>query len=251
MATIAGIRSRLIPTKLTGVGANARSDDYGDLFHAPVSTPAQTQAWEGSRFTALATPVVAGTGVVLGSYPTAFSDTLKIAVCITNNEAAAGKSIILDYITGRVITADTNGTSLVARAEIDSTNRYSSGGTALTVANQTPGATSPVSVATVKVGDVTCAAAGTYRTHLGMQLLKKRAAPTLTVDDTIVFSFGTIGAAIPTGVANQLITTLTAQAVPFGPAVIPPGGSFMLQLAIPAGDTAPASFNWQCGWSER
>lgn len=252
MANVAGVIKSPIPAKAAeGTNARVRVDAYGDQYQVPVLSGPQAQAWEGSRFTALATPVAAGTGVVLGSYPTAFSDTLKIAFCLTNGEIAGGKSIVLDYITARVITADTNGTSLVARCEIDSTNRYSSGGTALTVANQTPGANAAPSLASVKVGDVTCAAAGTYRTHLGMQLVKKRSAPVLTVDDTYLFSFGTVGASIPTGVAGALITTLASQAVPFGPAVIPPVGSFMLQLAIPAGDTAPASIQWQAGWSER
>lgn len=228
-----------------------RVDGTGAAFHIPLLTPTQAQAFEASRFTAMATPVAAGTGVVLGSYPTAYSDTLKIAVCITNGELAGGKSLVLDYVRGRVVTADTNGTSLVARAEVDSTNRYSSGGTALTVANALPGSTATASLASVKVGDVTCAAAGTYRTHLGHTLIKKRSAPTLTVDDCYLFTFGGAGGYTQTAVAGQLITTLTTNVVPFGPAVIPAGGSFMLQLGIPAGDTAPASFCWDMGWSER
>lgn len=250
MALIYGNRSKAIPAKGVNVTAPARVSDQGDQFQIPVLSAAQAQAWEGSRFTALATPVVAGTGVVLGM-ATAFSDTLKHAVVITNNEVAGGKSIVLDYILARVIVADTNGTSLVARAEIDSTNRYSSGGTALTVANQTPGATAPASLATVKVGDVTCGAAGTYRTHLGMQLIAANAAPVLVIDNTYLFSFGTIGASVQSVVAGAVITTLASYSVPFGPAVIPPVGSFMLQLAIPAGDTTASQWQFQCGWSER
>ena len=51
--------------------------------------------------------------------------------------------------------------------------------------------------------------------------------------------------------AWQLITTLQETGVPFGPAVVPAGGSFMLQLASVAGDTAPASLCWEAAWAER
>lgn len=252
MATIAGIVKSIIPSKgAESANKQVRVSAYGDAFQIPVLTPAQAQAYESSRFYTMAAPVAAGTGVVLGSYPTAYSDTAKIAVCITNADVAGGKSIILDYLRARVVTADTNGTSMSVRCEIDSTNRYSSGGTALTPANAVPGASATASIGTVRVGDVTCAAAGTYRTHIGHTLVKKRSAPNLTVDDTYIFTFGGAPGLTPNGVAGTLITTLTTNVIPFGPAVIPPAGSFMLQLAIPAGDTAPASLCWECAWAER
>lgn len=255
MANIAGrVASAIVASASKAAEASnkqLRSSAYGDLFHIPVLAVPHAQAGEGSRFAAMATPVLAGTGVVLGSYPTVYSDTAKIAVCITNNEAAGGKSLYLDFLRARVITADTNGTSIAVRAEVDSTNRYSSGGTALTPANVLPGASAPASVATMRVGDVTCAAAGTYRTHVGHTLVKKRSAPCLTVDDTYIFTFGGSAGLTQTAVAGQLITTLTTNVVPFGPAVIPPAGSFMLQIVIAAGDTAPASLCWEAFWAER
>lgn len=251
MGLFSGTRATRLPTKQSTTYAPARVSDQGDQYVIPLFSGSQAQALEGSRFTAMATPVVAGTGVVLGSFPTAYSDTLKIAVCISNGESAGGKDYVLDYLRARVIVADTNGTSITARAEVDSSNRYSSGGTSLTVANCTPGAAAATSLATVKVGDVTCAAAGTYRTHLGHTLIKKRAAPNLTVDDTYIFTFGGVGGLTPTAVAGQLITTLQETVVPFGPAVVPAGGSFMFQIAIVAGDTTPAQLCWEAAWCER
>lgn len=251
MGLLSGIRSIAIPAKASGTNVSKRLTDYGDDFHVALLTAPQGAAWEGSRFAAMATPVVAGSGVVLGSFPTVYSDTAKISVLIKNAEAAGGKSYVLDHLRARVIVADTNGTSMTVRAEIDSKDRTSSGGTALTVGNVNPGANQPVSAAVVTVGDVTCAAAGTFRTHLGHTLIKKRSAPVLTVDDTYVFTFGGGASLTPSAVAGQLITTLQETVVPFGPAVIPPGGSFILQLAIVAGDTTPAQLCWEAFWTER
>lgn len=251
MGLFSGVRNTRIPTKSAFSYVPFRASDQGDQFVVPLFSGTQAQAWEGCRFTAMATPVLAGTGVVLGSYPTVYSDTAKIAVCITNGEAAGGKDYVLDYLRARVITADTNGTSIAVRAEVDSINRYASGGTALTVANVTPGAAAAASLASVKVGDVTCAAAGTYRTHIGHTLVKKRSAPNLTVDDTYIFTFGGVSGMTPTAVAGQLITTLQETVVPFGPVCIPAAGSFMLQIVIAAGDTAPASLCWEAAWAER
>lgn len=257
MANMAGRVLEAVQTSAQKIGVGSggnrafRSSSNGELWDIPVMTAAQAQAYEGSRFTALHAPAVGGSGVVLGSYPTVFSDTLKIAVCVVNKESAGGKSYILDYIRGRVIVADTNGTSVMATAEIDSTNRYSSGGTALAVANANPGASAPVSAALVYVGDVTAAAAGTYRTHIGQAVVKVKSAPCLYANEQYLFSFGQMGGGIPNGVAGTLIASASTQNVPFGPAVIPPGGSLLFKLAIVAGDTTPAQFDWDLGWSER
>lgn len=250
MATIQSIVRSLLPAKLgEGLNKQVRSTPYGDVFDVPVFTAPQAQAWEASRYVARAAPVAVETGVVLGSYPTAFSDTLKYAVSIQNAEPAGGKTYVIDYLRCRVVTADTNGTSMIARAEVDLIKRYSSGGTALAFANVNPAG--PVSNAVVFVGDVTCVAAGTARAHVGCTLVKKKAAPQLIVDDRYLFSFGGIGAQITNSVAGSLITTLTENTVPFGPCAVPPGGNFLFQLAIPAGDTAPASLAWELAWIER
>lgn len=251
MTVISALRNTLLPTKGTGTNATLRASDYGDQFVLSGLAEAHTQALEGSRFSARAIPAVAGTGVVLGSFTTVFSDTLKQALVLTNGESAGGKTYVVDYIKARVIVAGTTTTSVEAAAEVDTITRTPSGGTSLVVYKTNPATTAPASLAAVKVGDVTTIAASANRQHVGQQLVKKCAAPVVVVDETFIFTFGNVNQAVAAVTAGPVATTMIGGSYPFPSAAVPPGGAFIFKLAHIANATTPPQYDFEISWVER
>lgn len=251
MSLTSGLRNALLPTKQTTTNVTARVDDYGGQFVIEGLAAAHTQAYEGSKFSARAIPAVNGTGVVLGSFTTVFSDTAKQALVLTNNEAATGKTYVIDYVKARVIAAGSTTTSVEAAAEVDTTNRYTSGGTALVVYKANPSLSAPASLATCKVGDVLTAAASANRQHVGQQLVKKCAAPVIVVDETFIFTFGNTNQNVAAVTAGPVATTMIGGSYPFPAAAVPPGGSFIFKLAHIANATTPPQYDFEISWVER
>lgn len=252
MATIQGIINSLLPSKGTeAANKQVRVDAYGNVAVNEAMIGPQFQAFEGSRFSARAIPAVTGTGVVLGSFTTVFSDTAKIALTLTNNEAAGGKTYVVDYIKARVIAAGSTTTSVEAAAEVDTSLRYTSGGTALVVYKSNPATTAYTSTATVKVGDLTCAAASANRQHIGQQLVKKCAAPVIVVDETFLFTFGNVNPNQAAVTAGPIATTMIGGSYPFPAAAVPPQGTFLFKLAHIANATTPPQYDFEIGWVER
>lgn len=251
MALISALRSALLPTKGTGTNQTLRADDYGNQFVLDGLIAPQTQAYEGSRFSARAIPAVTGTGVALGSFTTVFSDTAKNALVLTNNEVTGGKTYVIDYVKARVIVAGSTTTSVEAAAEVDTTNRYTSGGTALVVYKANPSTSAPASLATCKVGDITSPAASANRQHVGQQLVKKCAAPVIVVDETFIFTFGNVNTTAAAVTAGPVATTMIGGSYPFPGAAVPPGGSFVFKLAHVANATTPPQYDFEVAWVER
>lgn len=251
MGLISGVRSAILPTKGSSTNQTFRSDDYGHQFVNEALMAPHTQAAEGSRFSARAIPAVTGVGVALGSFTTVFSDTAKIALTLVNGEAVGGKTYVLDYIKARVIVAGSTTTSVEAAAEVDTINRYSSGGTALVVYKANPSTSAPASLATVKTGDITCVAAGANRQHVGQQLVKKCAAPVIVVDETFIFTFGNLNQTQAAVTAGPIATTMIGGSYPFPAAAVPPGGSFLFKLAHVANATTPPQYDFEIAWVER
>lgn len=251
MALFGGLRGALLPTKSSATNVTSRVDDYGGQFTVPGLVPAHTQAYEGSHFVARAIPAVGGTGVVAGSFVTVFSDTAKLSLSLRNNEVAGGKTYILDFVKARVIVAPTNCTSVEARAEVDTINRYTSGGTALVVYKGNPSASAPASLATVFSGDITAPAAGSARQHVGQSLVKKVAAPCLVVGETFLFTFNGAGASSPNVAAGPVAATAIGSTIPLSPCSVPPVGTFLFQIATIAADTTAMQWDFEIGWTER
>lgn len=251
MGLISGLRSAVLPTKQTGLNATGRTDDYGNLFTVPGMLAPDAQAFEGSKFVARGIPAVGGVNVVLGSFPTVFSDTAHLSLSLKNGEAAGGKTYVIDYIRARVTAAGSTTSSVEARAEVDTINRYTSGGTALVVYKANPTASGPSSLATVFSGDITAPAAGSNRQHVGQCLVKQAAAPCLVVNETFLFTFGAIGQQLTYVGAGPVATTAITATYPFNAAAVPPGGTFLFQLALVANATTPAGFDLEIGWAER
>jgi hypothetical protein len=251
MGLISGVRNTILPAKGASTNATSRVDDYGNNFVLDGLLAPHTQALEGSRFTARAIPAVGGVGVVLGSFPTVFSDTAKIALTLRNGEAAGGKSYVVDYVRARCIAAGANTTSVEAAAEVDTSNRVVSGGTALVVYKANPATAAPASLATVTSGDITCAAASANRQHVGQVLVRKSAAPCLIVEDLFTFSFGAVGSQLVGDVAGPVATTQISANYHLNACAVPPGGTFLFKLALIANSATPAQFDFEIGWVER
>lgn len=251
MALISGLRNTLLPAKQSTTNVVSRVDDYGGSFVIDSMLAPDTQALEGSKFVARAIPAVGGVNVVLGSFPTVFSDTLKLSLSLRNNEVAGGKSYVIDYIRARCTAAGSTTSSVEARAEVDTINRYTSGGTALVVYKANPSTSASASLATAFSGDITAPAASVNRQHIGSCLVKKAAGPCLVVDETFLFTFGTIGQQLPYVAAGPVATTMIAASYPFSSACVPAGGTFLFQLALIANATTPAGFEFEIGWAEK
>lgn len=251
MGLISGVRSALLPAKGTGTNQTLRVDDYGNQFMLDGLIAPHTQAYEGSRFSARAIPAVGGVGVVLGSFTTVFSDTAKNALVLTNNEATGGKTYVIDYVKARVTVAGSTTTSVEAAAEVDTLNRYTSGGTALVVYKANPSTSAPASLATCKVGDVLSPAASVNRQFVGQQLVKQCAAPVLVVNETFIFTFGNINQTAAAVTAGPIATTMIGGSYPFPAAAVPPGGSFVFKLAHIANATTPPQYDFEIAWVER
>jgi hypothetical protein len=233
-----------------GVNALERVGSYGDNMVLQGQIAPDVQALQASKYQALTAPAVTPVGVAMG-IQVAFSDTANIAFIIVNGASAGGKRIIMDYILVRITAAGTTTTSSEAAFEVDPSNRYSSGGTSLTVANVTTDSTQASVTSQVRHGAITAAAAGGSRKWLWQRIIRRAAAPVWIVNDQVHFSFGSPGAYIHgANVISSTDANGTAYTWPVPPAVIGPGGSGLLHIANVANATTPPSISVEAGWYE-
>lgn len=252
MGLISGVRNTLLPTKGTGTNQSLRVDDYGGLFSLQGLPAGLTAALEGSVFVARHAPAAGGTGVALGIV-TSFVDTTP-ALVLTNAEATGGKTYLPLYIRARITAAGSSSTSAEISAEVDNTNRYTSGGTALTSTIAPTNAVSgPASNATLVVGAITAAAAGSRRRFVGAAVVKIAASPLWIVQDVVTITFGGVPQFAQTAavVASDTAAPTVNSHVPLAACAVPPGGSFVLNWVNVANATTPPSVEFEMAWVER
>lgn len=109
-------------------GAPGRRDAYGGGYTLPVSTGRHNLAVEGSYYS-FVTPTP-GTGVVAGVVTT-FVETTPSLVIYNGSPY----DLVMDFIRETCTVAPVGGTRVRRTITIDDGNRYSSGGTALTINN--------------------------------------------------------------------------------------------------------------------
>ena len=198
----------------------------------------QAVAEEGTSYVALGTP---GTGIAGHAAPTTF-DATKPILLVYNG----GNYNIYPLYLRLALTAASVGNTVERFTQvIDTGNRFSSGGTALTKAN-TNMASSTASGATITAGAVVATAASgsartvanqTYRTVLGV------------VGDVYAFNWGHEQGNDPA----SLITSGTAIAnvvFSYAPICIGPNQSFLIHQWAAAQSAAP-SFEFEFGYAER
>lgn len=249
MPQIYGVTRRDQPAKSAeGVNQQARVGGRGELVVIPVTQGTYPLADEGGYFTAVnPTP---GTGII-HALTTAWSATAAL-FCLRNTDGEGAKRIYLDYVKLMCLgTAPTATTSIRLAITIDNTNRFSSGGTAITPKNVNMDS-SQATIAALNFGAVVLTAASGSVRDISREAQPPRAAPALVSGDTFFYNFGqvnsealgTVGAAAPaTAPAN-----FTA-AMP--PVVIGGGDSLNFHLYYPAAATTAPTYEFEIAWWER
>lgn len=219
-----------------------RCSRRGDLGVYPVGKGVYGLCDEGSYF--VATNPTPGTGIA-GIAASDGNNDLENLICVYNAAtAAAGTRIYLDYLQLLVTAAGTNGTTTEWVSKIDDSDRYTSGGSAITEVNCNMDSTESTS-ARLHFGALVSPAASNQRL-VGHGTLRSVIA---VVEDTYTFDFG----AGVSGMTSSLQTTGTAVAhiyVPHAPVILGPGDSWLFQINA-ASQTAASSFEFQLGFWER
>jgi len=222
-ALIKGIVSRILPSSnpdSTNTDVALRQHTYGELMTMPVVRKSHVLADEGSYFvlhnnqTAIAPPTA-----------TAFVATTPTLV-LTNLDPV--KRMYIDYISLSVVTAFTAASAtgtMYGAIVLDNSavGRYTSGGTQLTTAPQSPNM-AVMSTAQVNAyfGAITAtAASAAARTIVGQKVLRPAASATAVtvIGDTIIMNSGGVEAAV-----NGSITLLNPNiiSVPIPPIILAP-----------------------------
>jgi len=129
---------------------------------------------------------------------------------------------------------------------LDTSLRYSSGGSALTGASVNTGySTAPQ--ASINFGAVTATAASGGVRLLGRDIIKTQAAPCWVVGDEVFIKCENTDT--PAGATNGAATAIYP--APCGPVIIAPGHSFLLYQWNTANATTPPSWEVEIGWWER
>jgi hypothetical protein len=252
-ALFKGLVSRAVPSRNPDSFNNdvaLRQGSYGEIYNQPLVRKAHNLADEGTYFTANN----AQTGIAMTAGAT-FSATAPFIVITNNASVASGTRCYLDYI--NLVSTAAGGAastlvSLNATVVIDSTLRYTSGGTTLARPVNPNMDSATASISTVYCGAITSpAASGSARTIVGNRVIRPAVSATVmtVVGDSINLNFGGVE-----GGANGSITVANASIIPVSlpPIVIGPQSSALIYL-WQNGATTPtaASFTPEVGLWER
>lgn len=237
--------------ELDGTDVDPRLSRYREQMMVPSILTKHPLADEGSYFVANN----GQTGIATAAAPVAFSATNPFLVIFNgaNPSDDFAPRLYLDYAMLMVTAAGTAGTSVQIAITKDLGNRYTSGGTDLTLAIANTGPTSSGSLTRVYAGNITASAASSNaKTVVGNRTLKNMTAPAPTIGDQYTLRSGAAD------MAENLIysnagTTLTqvlnmTQSVP--PIIIGPNESLLIHLWIVT-QSAASSYAPELGWWER
>ena len=209
-----------------GGGRDTAFADAGNYFFAMTPTP--------------------GTGIISGGSVQAFTETTPYLV-LYNGNVGGGPNIYPMFMRTHVtVVGATAGVALFYTFTLDTGNRYTSGGTALTIAN-TNMANANSSLATINVGAITASAASGSRRVVEHVKVKDTVVP--VVHDTIVFTWGSPSGTPTSSVAGNS-TTPTYTSVSLCPMVIGPGQS-MVVVRWGASNTTGETNEFQLGFIEK
>jgi hypothetical protein len=226
-----------------GTAKGVRTSVYGDLAAMPIGKARVTLADEGSYF--VATNPTPGTGLASIAAADGVDDEEALIYLRNENATGSGKRIYLDYLRIQTTVAGASGTNLRWVAQLDSgSDRYSSGGTAVTPVNVNMASTEATG-ADLAVGAVVLTAETAQVRLLGNGLLRPAIA---VAGDTYLWDFG--GAvSLPTArLQDDSDTANILTSMP--PVVLGPGDAFYFQLNGASQDTA-AQYEFDLGYWER
>lgn len=136
--------------------APGRRGRYGEEYVIPVSTGRHNLAEEGSYFSFI-TPTP-GTGIIDGAVTTFVETTPSLVIY-----NGTGSQLVMDFIRETCTVAPIGGTRVRRTITIDNGNRYTSGGTALTVSNTNSKSALSASGVTAYTGALVATAASASR----------------------------------------------------------------------------------------
>lgn len=224
-----------------GTNGPIGSSRRGYLHTYPFGKGTYSLADVGQYF--VATNPTPGTGIA-GIAAADGNDDLENLVSVYNEDTAAGgKRIYLDFLHLVVTAAGTAGSTTTFVSKTDSSDRYTSGGSAITEVNVNRDS-STASIARLHFGALVSPAATSQRL-VGHGRIR---SVITVVGDTYVVDFGSAGR----GYSSSLATAGTAIAhivIPHVPVIIGPGHSWLFQINA-ASQTGASSYEFQLGYWE-
>lgn len=225
--------------------AYGRGTTFGEQAVAPLSP--DFHALEGKYFSATTVPTTGATGVAGHAAPVAYIDTKPFLVFQNNNTLGSGVKIILKRLQLRWTAVGAGGTLPRYFTALDPvTNRYTSGGTEITLKVNAHGGSSTSSNAKIYHGAVVAPAASASQRVLKTGQIR----PVVPVIyDELNFRFGDNDGAA--GAPSVLSGTLVAsQTIHHDPVVLNPQDTFLLHLWR-ASQSGADSYEIDLGWIER
>jgi hypothetical protein len=217
-----------------------RADAYQGAWVTPLNGGNVGASIEGSYFVAI-TPT-SGTGIIGHAAPTTF-DATKPYICLYNSNTN-GKYIYPQFVMFNETVASVGGTVMRFVPVVDAGNRYSSAGTAMTVAN-TNGGSTVASGGVAYCGAVLATAATGAARNYGDIVFRGTTIDIIGDNYTIVF-----GAPNANGGATSKVATLVDSSRVAPPIAVAPGQSFLLHQWAASQSTGP-TFQVVFGWIER
>ena len=243
---VKGLVNRVAPS-VTADGSYTfpRLNRYGEPVVAPSGRFPVSD--EGQYF--VATSSTPGTALGVSGVVTAYSATVDGLLYIFNNDSAgtSAKRLYLDYIKIIVTVAPASGTSWMYSLEADNTNRYSSGGIAVTPVN--PNMDSGVAT----IAKVYAPTGGTVITLTTATAAKRivgvgRLRSVIPIaQDVLVLVFGRDS--LPGGNSGATGAARYAESCP--PVVLGPQQGLALNAWSPSNSITGPSFELDMGWWER
>jgi hypothetical protein len=211
------------PGKQTNAVNNIlRSSQRGELGVMPFGKGAYGLADEGSYF--MATNPTPGTGIDGIAAADGYDATEALLTVYNAASTSTDTRIYLDYLRLYSTLAPTSATDIAWVHEIDTAQRYSSGGSAITEVNVN-GASTQTSSATIYFGAITAAAATANRL-LGGGILRTVIS---VVGDIYTFDYGAANKASLCGAVMEG-TTVASLTIPCCPVVLGPANTYVFQL---------------------
>lgn len=237
--------------ELDGNDVDPRLSRYREVMVVPSVLLKHPLVDEGSYFTANN----AQTGIATAAAPTAFSATNPFLLIYNPSRPSDdfAQRIYLDYFTLLATAAGTGATSVQFAITRDNGNRYTSGGSELTLNITNTGPTSAASIAKVYAGNLTASAAtASAKTLIGNRVFKIGVAPIPVIGDTYTGRFGSASLGenltYSNATATLTLSMITAQNMP--PIVLGSDESLLIHMWFP-GQSAASSFAPELGWWER
>lgn len=224
----------------TAIATPTRSDNYGGAVTTPLTGKEWLSCAEGSYFVGM-TPTP-GTGVIGHAAPTTFDQTK--AYIYLYNAATANVCIYPQFLQLHNTVVSVGDTRVQFTIVIDSTNRYSSGGSNLTVSNTNMNSSTATIATTAKVGAAVLATNTAGSRTLGNVVFRGTID---VVEDTYEIVFGGLGGGSSTG--SRVATVLDASRT-FAPICIGPGQGLAIHQWAGSQSTGP-TFEAIFGWIER